>query len=219
MQNVFKLHVYLKKRYHRRFIECAQNYYIKKLKGDEKSTVFENVIDFFNERWKITPKPYKYNEYVAKKNNLQSNESQEKRDTSMQPTIFIDNQGNRNYNKRKIRELPEFAARLHSSLRVKIFCDYILFNYEFLTGMFHLLTLNEVSNYVSKSHEISSFSDKAESNSQFEIKLLALMFIQGFESMKECPSSAISQIVSRGIFIFFLYFISCIYSNLIFDFI
>jgi hypothetical protein len=168
------------------------------------------VIDFFNERWKITPKPYKYNEYVAKKNNLQSNENQEKRDTSMQPTIFVDNQGNRNYNKRKIRELPEFAARLQPSMKVKIFCDYILFNYEFLTGMFHLLTLNEVSNYVSKSHEMSSFSDKADSkaleNSQFEIKLLALMFIQGFESMKECPSSAISQIVSRGIFIYYISF-------------
>ena len=68
-------------------------------------------------------------------------------------------------------------------------------------GMFYCLTLNEMSDYVSKSHQANSYSygteEESLNKSQFEIKLLALMFIQGFESMKECPSSAISQIVSR----------------------
>lgn len=68
--------------------------------------------------------------------------------------------------------------------------------------MFHCLTLNEISEYVSKSYQINSYSYKVQEESlnklQFEIKLLALIFIQGFESMKECPSSAVSQIVSRS---------------------
>ena len=165
--------------------------------------ISENVIHFFNETWKKIPKPYKYNEYVAQKKNLTTKETQETRNTAMQPTIFIDNCGNRKYNKRKITELSEFATKLTFSLRIKIFCEYIFFNYEFLSGMFHCLSLSEISEFIRKAHEASSVETLKDNDAQMkslnEIKLMAFMFLQCSGDMNEHPNSAISQIVVRSL--------------------
>ena len=100
--------------YHRRFIEVANSFYISKMSSEVRSTVFTNVVDFFNETWKNKPKPYKYNQYLAKKKHLTSNEAEEVRETSIQSTMFIGPDGKLIYNKRKIMELPTFLGQVIS---------------------------------------------------------------------------------------------------------
>ena len=117
--------------YHRRFIEVAQTHYVTKL---DKS-VFMNVIDFFNETWKHKPKPYKFNEYVAKKNKVTGQELEAIRDTSFQPTVFIDKNGNLKFNIRKIQEFPEFIFKLNKNVASTIAAEHIYYNFHFLTGM------------------------------------------------------------------------------------
>ena len=46
-------------RYHRRFIEVANSEYISKLNGEEKKTIFQNMIDLYKETWKGKSKPFK----------------------------------------------------------------------------------------------------------------------------------------------------------------
>jgi hypothetical protein len=77
--------------YHRRFIEVASSFYIQVVSSEIRNEIFANVIDFFSERWKNIPKPFKYNDIVAKKKNLKGNDAAEKRGTSMQPTCFVIN--------------------------------------------------------------------------------------------------------------------------------
>lgn len=98
--------------YHRRFIEVASNFYLASLAQDQRDDIVSNVIDYYNETWKNKPKPYKYNEYLAKKKNNGSIEAAEKRETTLQPTVLVDEQGNVRYNVRKITELPKFISRV-----------------------------------------------------------------------------------------------------------
>ena len=144
-------------RYHRRFIEVASSYYVSKLNSADRETIFGNVVDFFNERWKSTPKPYKYNEYIAQKKKLAGNEAQETRDTTMQPTAFVDEHGKKKYNVRKITELPGFLGQLTGNFGAKLFCEHVFFNYDFLTGMLTCLNSNEVFDVMQKASEISSY--------------------------------------------------------------
>ncbi len=118
--------------YHRRFIEVAQEHYVNLLDKE----VFMNVIDFFNETWKHKPKPYKFNEYVAKKNKIKDNDQLAAvRDTSFQPTIFTDCNGNIRFNTRKIHEFPQFITKLKKGAGSTLAAENIYYNYQFLTGM------------------------------------------------------------------------------------
>jgi hypothetical protein len=95
-----------------------------------------NVIDFFNETWKHKPKPYKFNEYVSKKNKVKDNDQLAAvRDTSFQPTIFTDSNGKLRFNTRKIQEFPEFITKLKKGAGSTLAAENIYYNYQFLTGM------------------------------------------------------------------------------------
>lgn len=109
--------------YHRRFIEVAESHYIKSLNKD----VFLNVIDFYNETWKYKPKPYAYNSYVAAKKKVGKEKLQETRETSVQPTVFIDNTGKVRFNSRKISEFPAFISKLKPNVSAPLACEYIYF--------------------------------------------------------------------------------------------
>ena len=121
----------------------ANSFYIDTLK-DERELIFANVVDFFNEKWKNKPKPYRYNKFVAKKKNLKSEEAEEIRDTALQPTSFFDSNGNLTFNKRKITELPRFISQLTPNLSVPLACENIFFNYQFLSGMFYCCSYDEI---------------------------------------------------------------------------
>jgi len=123
--------------YHRRFLEVALSCYLSNLNSDLRHKVFMNVVDFFNETWKFKPKPYTYNEYIRKKKKLQEGAGLEEcRESDLQPTVYVDNDGNMRYNMRKINELPNFIAQLTSNVASPLACDLIFFNHTFLLGMF-----------------------------------------------------------------------------------
>lgn len=150
----FKSKIYSNFRYHRRFIEVAESYYIKGLNKD----VFLNVIDFFNETWKNKPKPYRYNEYLNAKKKVGSGESlEEVRDTTMQPTVFYDKNGKIQYNSRKINEFPKFISKLKPQMAAGLACDHIYFNYNFFTGMYVLTETDIIFENLKKFESKSSY--------------------------------------------------------------
>ena len=186
--------------YHRRFIEVASSHYISKLNSTEREKVFTNVVDFFNETWKKTPKPYKYNEYVAQKKNLSGNQAQEIRDTTVQTTSYINESGKKVYNKRKIHELPGFLSNLTTNLSVKFFCECVFFNYDFLSGMLHCLNITELYDNVTKASEASAYKLSEEvSESLNDLKLIKLIFLQIGASMADYPSSGVAQLISKSL--------------------
>lgn len=126
-------------RYHRRFIEVVNSFYLSKLNSTERSSLFSNVIEFFNETWKGKNKPFKIeNKKLIEKYKLdESNgEMQGNTLTTSQPIEFIDADGNVQYNKRKLNELPLFLKQLGSSIAIPLAATEICFNYEFMCKFF-----------------------------------------------------------------------------------
>jgi len=184
--------------YHRRFIEVANSYYISKMNSVERETVFMNVVDFFNETWKNKPKPYKYNEYVAKKKKLKSNESQEVRNTTMQPTLFVGPDGRIKYNKRKITEFPSFISQLTANLAVPLACEHVFFNYEFITGLFTCSSFNEITDQLQRFTDGSSYN-MLEKRALSELKMMSLIFLQAGSLMGDFPTQTASFILTRAL--------------------
>uniref|UniRef100_UPI003B98164C hypothetical protein n=1 Tax=Klebsiella pneumoniae TaxID=573 RepID=UPI003B98164C len=80
--------------------------------------------------------PFVYNDYLTKKKKLKSNQAEAIRDTTMQPTSFVDSYGESRINRRKIRELPNFIKRLPTDLKMQLGCEHVMFSYEFMYGYF-----------------------------------------------------------------------------------
>ena len=158
--------------------------------------MFINVIDFFNETWKHKPKPYKLNEYLLNKKKLQNSEVV--RDTSIQPTVFYDKDGKPTYNKRKLSEFPLFISQLRANLSNPFICEFVFYNYTFLTGLCLFKLPKEIMDLMQKFSEGSSYSLTPEAkDAANEIKLMSLIMLQCLFNMVECPLSACSQVLSR----------------------
>ncbi len=178
--------------YHRRFIEVTTTNYIAKLDERTREYIFCNITDFFNETWKHTPKPFKYNEFVAKKKNLASTQCEEVRNTGMQPTFLVDEKTKLvNYNKRKLREMPTFVAGLTQNLAIPLGAKYIWFNYHFLTGMLLLTDLSEITKcLIELIEKRSSYAVSAECTATLkELRTMVLLFLQSCITMKNFPRS------------------------------
>lgn len=122
-------------RYHRRFIEVASADYISKLNTQERTAVFQNMVDFYKETWKGKNKPFKIdNPNLMHKYNLSESEGQIEgnRLIASQPIDFVDMNGQIQFNRRKLNELPQFITQLTSNLAIPIFAEEITFNYRFM---------------------------------------------------------------------------------------
>lgn len=176
----------------------ANSFYISKLNTISRETIFGNVVDFFNETWKNTPKPYKYNEYLKKKLKLETNSAQEIRNTSMQPTVFVDRSGTLRYNKRKISELPSFIANLTANLSIPLSCEHVYFNYHFISGLFVSNSFSEIFGAFELINQRSSYSVNEDASAGYKaLKVMSLVFLQCGISMKEFPFSAVTLILYR----------------------
>jgi hypothetical protein len=184
--------------YHRRFIEVANSFYISKLNSTERTLILSNVVDFFNETWKKKPKPFKYNEFIAKKEKLNTNDAAEIRDTSVQPTTFVDSNGNVKYNLRKLNELPAFIKQLTSNLALVLACEHIFFNYEFLLGLFMHCDMREIIDILNNLTSSSSYNISEEAAAaDFELNVFNLILLQCGVAAKSHPKSALLQMLSR----------------------
>lgn len=186
--------------YHRRFIEVANSFYISKLTDTVRESIFGNVVDFFNETWKNKPKPYKYNQYVAKKKNLKSQNAEEIRETSIQQTVMVDSDGNIKYNKRKLSELPAFISQLTANLAILLACEHVYFNYHFMTGMFLHCNFSEIIETILKITDSSSYKIENEGTKALqELNIFLFILLQSGLKMKEFPHSAVSILISKSL--------------------
>ena len=122
-------------RYHRRFIEVANSVYISRLNSEQRTAIFQNMIDFYKETWKGKNKPFKIdNPNLVNKYGLGESEGRVEADRliTSQPVEFIDINGSVQFNRRKLNELPKFICNLSSNLSIPLFADEILFNYRFM---------------------------------------------------------------------------------------
>lgn len=179
--------------YHRRFIEVANQYYIDKKSSIERENIFSNVFHFFNETYKVNPKPFKYSKKFTKLYGKE--EGQVKRETANQQTISLDKTtGKLIYNKRKITELPRFIARLKSNLAKQFACEHVFFNYKFLCGMFTCSSLNEIIENLTKVKVASSYSmDKNDEEIQLtnELNLMHLIILECGSIIKDFPENVV----------------------------
>lgn len=177
----------------------TNSFYIGKLYNKEE--VFTNVVDFFNETWKSKPKPFKYNKYLMKKKNLNSEIAEEIRETSVQKTVFMDKDKVIHYNKRKLKELPNFVAHLNTAIAMQIAGKYIYWNYQFLSGLFSVCSYNEIVfnlGKISMSSMTYSLSGEAK-QAYHELMIFNILLLQCMVAVKKYPESAGLQIVSRSL--------------------
>jgi len=135
-------------RYHRRFIEVARELYISNLDDNDRKLVFQNVVDLFKETWKGKNKPFKIDDPKLV-NKYQLNQSdgqiQANRFTTSQPVEFIDVNGQIQYNKRKLNELPQFLSKLAVDISIPIAAEEMFFNYSFMR-MYFIISKIEILN-------------------------------------------------------------------------
>ena len=118
----------------------------------------------------------------------------------MQPTSYINENGVKEFNKRKIFELPNFLAQLTGSLGIKYFCELVFFNYDFLYGLLHVLNIQELYECVQKASDMSSYKLSDDIKSYLnDLQLLKLIFLQNGASMSDFPTSGIAQVVCKSL--------------------
>ena len=132
---------------------------------------------------------------------MKSQEAEEIRDTSLQPTSFLDSDGNLKFNKRKITELPRFILQLTPNLSVPLACENIFFNYQFLSGMFYCCTYDEIMNNLKKLTERSiTYKINDETNEALvQLKIMSLILMKCSLVLTDTPSSACSHIIEHSL--------------------
>lgn len=109
------------------------------LDEDERKAIVENMIDLYKETWKGKSKPFKIdNPNLINKYNLSQSDGkiEANRFITSQPIEFVDINGQVQYNRRKLNEMPQFLSRLTSSLAIPVVADEIVFNYRFMRKRF-----------------------------------------------------------------------------------
>ncbi len=155
-------------------------------------------MDFFNETWKDKPKPFKYNPRIIKKQHLETEIAEANRNTTTQLTEYVTEDGLIRYNKRKLKELPGFIAKLTSNLCIPLACKHIYFNYQFSHGLFHVCSYNDILDDLKNVSKSSSYttSDEAK-NGLKELKFINCLYLQCLISMSDNPDSMALQILQR----------------------
>ena len=163
-----------------------------------REIVFTNVIDFFNETWKNTPKPFKINQRIMKKKHLTSEEALASRNTTTQATEYLAEDGKIRYNKRKLTELPGFISKLTPSLGVLLASKHVYFNYEFSHGQITCSSFMDIQDNLEVFCQDSSYlMNKESKEALLELLILQILFMQCLISMNDFPDSAAIQLFSR----------------------
>ncbi|CAF4119197.1 unnamed protein product [Adineta steineri] len=192
--------------YHRRFIEVANTQYISRMNSDERSVVFQNMVDLYKETWKGKNKPFKIDDpKLVKKYNLnESNgEIQANRFITSQPIEFIDDNGCVQFNKRKLNELPQFLSQLTNNLAIPIAADEIFFNYSFMRAKIACSSFNDIMEDFEKFKHSSSYRlspDVIETKKELDI-FISLYLIIGVQ-VQEHPDNYSFEVCSRLLSLF-----------------
>ena len=135
------LHFMINHRYHQRFIDIVNSQYLSKSNEAERTIIFSNMIDLYNETWHKKIKPLKIDnkKLIEKYHLFESNgEILADRLITSQPIEFIDSNGQISFNKRKLNELPQFLVKLLPDLAIPIAINEVFFNYAFMCKIFSI---------------------------------------------------------------------------------
>lgn len=194
--------------YHRRFFESIKSNYLSKLSSTEIDSVLFNIIDYFTEKWNKTPKPFAHTDYVKTKFNLLRAESEVIRKTKPQNIKFIDDEGNINYNHRKLNELPFFILKLNNlKAKISYLIEHVYFDYDFISTkavLYDLDFLSQISHeiwpiclFVLQNDENLSNEDVEFKRSVQELSLLHYFYESNQLILQEFPQSFAFQVCSK----------------------
>lgn len=99
------------------------------------------MVDLYKETWKGKNKPFKVqNSNLLSKYNLSGSdgELESNRLITSQPIMFVDANGQVQFNKRKLNEMPKFIAQLTASLALPLVAEEVMFNYQFMCKSSHM---------------------------------------------------------------------------------
>ncbi|CAF3919171.1 unnamed protein product, partial [Adineta steineri] len=192
--------------YHRRFIEVANAQYISKMNSDERTIVFQNMVDLYKETWKGKNKPFKIEDpkLVNKYNLNESNgEIQANRFITSHPIEFIDDNGCVQFNKRKLNELPQFLSQLTSNLAIPIAAEEIFFNYSFMRAKVACSTFNDIMEDFQKFKSSSSYRLSPEViETKKELDIFISLYLMIGVQVQEHPDNYSFEVCSRLLSLF-----------------
>ncbi|UJR24207.1 hypothetical protein I4U23_027173 [Adineta vaga] len=192
--------------YHRRFIEVANEQFLSKLDETEKRIIFGNMIDLYNETWKGKNKPLKIsNQKLIDKYHLMksSGEIQANRLVASQPIEFIDVNGQVQYNKRKLNELPQFLCKLSPNVAIPIVVKEVFFNYPFMYAKIQCSEYNDITHLMQHFKEISTSKlPKEVIDMKIEINILFMVYIIIGHLLQEYPNNYAFEFSSRLLSLF-----------------
>ncbi len=180
-------------RYHRKFKELASKIYIETLNEEEKDSLIQNIIDYFNETWSKNKKPFHYSEKIQRKKGLKSNQSEAYRKTKLQTLEVVLKNGEISYNRRKLKQLPIFIFQLNDlKLKLNAIHKFIYNDFQFLNTL--LLTQSYLFN--EESNDIWKLYNQFKS-SFYNIALFNTIFEQNLKRLHSSPNTIAFQLSSR----------------------
>jgi hypothetical protein len=194
--------------FHRRFIQSISDNYLSNLSTKEIDDILFNIIDYFTEKWNQTPKPFVHTEYVKNKLGLAHAESQAIRKTKPQNIKFSDDEGNINYNHRKLNELPFFILKLNNlKTKISYLIEHVYFDYDFISTKATLYDLDFLSQmsreiwsiclFVLQGDETLNDEDLEFKRSVMDLSLVHYFYESNQLILQEFPQSFAFQLCSK----------------------
>ena len=185
--------------HHKRFKETAMRMYVEPMSKNNPQ-MFENIIDFYNETWKNSPKPLELNDHLKKKMNVSSITAGSY--VSSQPIEYTNEKGEIHFNKRKLTELPNCLAKINGNIAIEKACSLVFYNYQFLHAKFSCYSFNDVQKDLRKIMEsFSSWNMSLNINNHYDaLEVMKQVLLLCGDLCKEYPDSLAYQLTSRLLF-------------------
>jgi hypothetical protein len=164
---------------------------------EDKDALIINAIDVFEEKWMTTPKPYKLNEYIARKTNRPVDQ-EACRFTAPQNLVYISDNNEIRYNTRKLNVLPHLFSELSHDKAIEMSCKNIFFNYEFMQKKFLTGDANTViTEFSSITRHVPMLKNDNTRKLAKEMQVLLLSMFQCMHTLHNYPSNFALQFTSR----------------------
>ena len=171
---------------------------------------YQNAVDYFIGKWKNVKKPFKHNEYYAKKKQIPI-ESSAFRYIDDQRLVSISETGEKHYNKRKLSELPQLISKLQPKNAILYASENFIFNYEFFYYKILNFNMNEIlddiqgiTQYVQVIFRNRKMNESVISTTH-QIQLFALIYLLDMHYFQKYPENFGIQLSSRAL-IFYKFF-------------
>lgn len=169
--------------YHRQFWEGANERYLNNKAS--KRQFHSMLADYFMGVWSGVHKPFKFNDFLMKRYNYSSPQSQADRRVPSQPLSWLGSDGQVRYNFRKLSEMP---YNLYYSDRLEEMWKYTVFNYEWINARVRAKTLPEMLSDI-------SLAKSAQLDSKFG--LLASALKMACDSLSKLPRTLGPELIAR----------------------